>query len=269
MNEAILGSAAAAGIAAASVIGSGARVRWRRFDVRVVVDRRPRLVVAALGSCAFAVGALGLLGALAVIAVVTVGVAIAGRTRRAKLLDETRAAMVDLCRAMAAELRAGQPLAGAFTAAARGAPLSVAEALRPAVAVSRRGDAADLAEVLRAAARAPGCAGLRSIAACWQVATSSGSTLAPAIDRVGDALQDDIDLRRDVGSLLAGPRTTMRLLAVLPAVGLLLGTAIGARPLSFLVSSPAGWGCLIGALLFDAAGIGWSRRIAARAARVG
>src|SRR5450631_1890150 len=137
MNEAILGSAAAAGIAAASVIGSGARVRWRRFDVRVVVDRRPRLVVAALGSCAFAVGALGLLGALAVIAVVTVGVAIAGRTRRAKLLDETRAAMVDLCRAMAAELRAGQPLAGAFTAAARGAPLRALLAV-PGYAASRR-----------------------------------------------------------------------------------------------------------------------------------
>jgi tight adherence protein B len=200
---------------------------------------------------------------------VTVGVAIAGRTRRAKLLDETRAAMVDLCRAMAAELRAGQPLASAFTAAARGAPLSVAEALRPAVAVSRRGDAADLAEVLRAAARAPGCAGLRSIAACWQVATSSGSTLAPAIDRVGDALQDDIDLRRDVTSTLAGPRATAHLLAGLPAVGLLLGTAIGADPVGFLLGSGPGIGCLLAAVALDSAGLAWARRISRRVARFG
>jgi len=269
MNAAVLGSAAAAGIAAALATGSGARVRWCRFDAGAVVDRRRRLGVAAVSSCAFAVVTLGVFGALTVIAVVAVGVVAAARTRQAKLLDQTRVAMVDLCRATAAELRAGQPLAGALSAAARGAPFTIAEALRPAVAVSRRGDAADLAEVLRAAARAPGCDGLRSIAACWQVATSSGSTLAPAIDRVGDALQDDIDLRRDVRSLLAGPRTTMRLLAVLPAVGLLLGSAIGARPLSFLIGSPPGWGCLIGALLFDAAGIGWSRRIAAHAARLG
>jgi len=269
MNAPVLGSAAAAGIASALVIGSGARVRWRRFDQRVVVDRRRRLVLAALLSCAFAVVALGFLGALTVLAAVSIGVVVTQRARQAKLLDETRVALVDLCRAMAAELRAGQPLASALTAAARGAPVQLADALRPAVAVGRRGDAADLAEVLRAAARAPGCAGLRSIAACWQVATSSGSTLAPAIDRVGDALQDDIDLRRDVRSLLAGPRTTTRLLAVLPAVGLLLGTAIGARPLSFLLGSPAGLGCLVGALLFDAAGISWSHRIAARAARLG
>jgi len=269
MNAPVLGSAAVAGIAAALAMESSARLRWRRFDAGVVVDRRRRLAVAAVGSSAFAVVALGLFGAVIVIAVVALGVVAAARTRQAKQLDQTQAAMVDLCRAIAAELRAGQPLASALTAAARGAPLTVAAALRPAVAVSRRGDAADLADMLRAAARAPGCDGLRSVAACWQVATSSGSTLAPAIDRVGDALQDDIDLLRDVQSMLAGPRPTMRLLAALPAVGLLLGTAIGARPLSFLVGSPPGWGCLIGALLFDGAGIGWSRRIAARAARLG
>lgn len=268
MTATVLGCAVTAGIATL-LLGSGARVRWRRFHERVVDGRRRRLVLAALLSCTLAVVALGFFGAVAVTGAVAIGVLVGQRARQAKLLDETRVAVVDLCRAMAAELRAGQPLAGALTAAARGAPLPLAEALRPAVAVGRRGDAADLAEVLRAAARAPGCAGLRSIAACWQVATSSGSTLAPAIDRVGDALQDDIDVRRDVRSLLAGPRTTMRLLAVLPAVGLLLGTAIGARPLSFLLGSPAGLGCLVGALLFDAAGIGWSRRIAARAARVG
>ena len=269
MNVSAIGSAGAVGVAAVLVTGQSAAGRWRRLTVPAVADSRRRVAVAAVVTCAFAVGVLGPGGAVVLIGLVGVGVVVMQRARRVALLDETRVALVDLCRAMAAELRAGRPLADAFTAAAGDAPVQVAHALGPAVAVCRRGDAADLADVLRVAARAPGCSALRSVAACWQVATSSGSTLAPAIERVGDALQDDIDLRRDVRSLLAGPRATMRLLAVLPVVGLLLGSAIGARPLSFLLRSPPGWGCLTGALLFDAAGIAWSRRIAARANRVG
>jgi tight adherence protein B len=269
MNPAVVGSAGAAAAAAVLVAGQSAAGRWRRLAFPALRDSRRRVAIAGVVTCAFAVGVLGPSGTVVLIAVVSLGAVVMQRARRAALLDETRVALVDLCRAMAAELRAGRPLADAFTSAASDAPVQVVQALRPAVAACRRGDAADVAEVLRAAARAPGCSALRSVAACWQVATSSGSTLAPAIDRVGDALQDDIDLRRDVRSLLAGPRATMRLLAVLPVVGLLLGSAIGARPWSFLLRSPPGWGCLIGALLFDGAGIAWSRRIAARATRLG
>ncbi len=105
--------------------------------------------------------------------------------------------------------------------------------------------------------------------ACWRVAAASGAALAPAIDRVADALQDEIDLGREVTSIMAGPRATVHVLAGLPLIGLLLGTAIGARPIDFLFGSAPGVGCLFGAVVFDALGVAWARRIARRAARLG
>lgn len=189
--------------------------------------------------------------------------------RRGRELLLTRTAVVDLCRAMAAELRAGRASAEAFAAAVQAGPARLSDALRSAVAVGRRGDNADLADAVARVAAAPGCDGLRAVVACWRVAAASGAALAPAIDRVADALQDEIDLSREVASIMAGPRATLHVLAGLPVIGLLLGTAIGARPIDFLFGSTVGVGCLLGAVVLDGLGVVWSRRIARRAARLG
>ncbi|HEY3923013.1 MAG TPA: type II secretion system F family protein [Acidothermaceae bacterium] len=189
--------------------------------------------------------------------------------RRARDLLLTRTAVVDLCRAMAAELRSGRASAEAFAAAVQAGPTRLSAALQSAVAVGRRGDNGDLADAVARVAESPGCEGLRAIVACWRVAAASGAALAPAIDRVADALQDEIDLGREVSSIMAGPRATVHVLAALPVIGLLLGTAIGARPIGFLFGSVPGVGCLVGAVVLDALGIAWSRRIARRAARLG
>ena len=189
--------------------------------------------------------------------------------RRGRELLQTRTSVVDLCRATAAELRAGRASADAFAAAVQAGPTQLAALLRPAVAVGRRGDAGDLADAVARAAEGPGCDGLRAVVACWRVAAASGAALAPAIDRVADALQDEIDLGREVTSIMAGPRATVQVLAGLPLIGLLLGTAIGARPVDFLFGSAPGVGCLLGAVVFDALGVAWARRIARRAARLG
>jgi tight adherence protein B len=188
---------------------------------------------------------------------------------RSRELLLTRAAVVDLCRAMAAELRSGRASAEAFAAAVQAGPTRLSAALQSAVAVGRRGDNGDLADAVARVAETPGCDGLRAVVACWQVAAASGAALAPAIDRVADALQDEIDLGREVSSIMAGPRATVHVLAGLPVIGLLLGTAIGARPMGFLFGSAPGVGCLVGAVVLDGLGIGWSRRIARRAARLG
>jgi len=177
--------------------------------------------------------------------------------------------VVDLCRATAAELRAGRASADAFAAAVKASPAQLAVLLRPAVAVGRRGDSGDLADAVVRVAATPGCDGLRAVVACWRVAAASGAALAPAIDRVADALQDEIDLGREVTSIMAGPRATVQVLAGLPLIGLLLGTAIGARPIDFLFGSAPGGGCVVGAVLLDALGVAWARRIARRAARLG
>ncbi len=189
--------------------------------------------------------------------------------RRARELQLTRTAVVDLCRAMAAELRAGRASAEAFAAAVQAGPGRLSSALQSAVAVGRRGDNGDLADAVARVAATPGCDGLRAVVACWRVAAASGAALAPAIDRVADALQDEIDLSREVASIMAGPRATVHVLAGLPVIGLLLGTAIGARPIDFLFGSALGVGCVLGAVVLDALGIAWSRRIARRAARLG
>jgi tight adherence protein B len=188
---------------------------------------------------------------------------------RARELQQTRAAVVDLCRAMAAELRAGCATADAFAAAVLASPQGLAELLRTAVAVGRRGDIGDLADAVARVAATPGSEGLRAIVACWRVAAASGAALAPAIDRVADALQDEIDLSREVTSIMAGPRATVHVLAGLPVIGLLLGTAIGARPIDFLLGSAPGIGCVLGAVVLDTLGVAWARRIARRAARLG
>ena len=188
---------------------------------------------------------------------------------RARELQLTRTAIVDLCRAMAAELRAGRASAEAFAAAVQAAPPRLSAALQSAVAVGRRGDNGDLAYAVARVAQTPGCDGLRALVACWRVAAASGAALAPAIDRVADALQDEIDLSREVASIMAGPRATLQVLAGLPLIGLLLGSAIGARPIDFLFGSAPGVGCLLGAVVLDALGVAWARRIARRAARLG
>jgi tight adherence protein B len=47
----------------------------------------------------------------------------------------------------------------------------------------------------------------------------------------------------------------MTLLAGLPVFGVLLGQAMGARPLHLLLDKPIGWGLLSAAAVLDAAGI--------------
>jgi len=197
-------------------------------------------------------------------------VALAIRRRgRSRQVNEVQVAVVDLCRATAAELRAGHASAQAFASAVDAAPSRLAMLLRSAVVIAHRGDIGDLAGAVTAVGGQPGCGGLRRIAACWRVAAASGASLAPAIDRVADALQDEIDVGRDVTASLAGPRATVHLLAGLPVLGLILGTAIGARPIDFLLGSGPGFGCLIAAAALDACGVAWARRIASRAAQLG
>ncbi len=51
------------------------------------------------------------------------------------------------------------------------------------------------------------------------------------------------------------------MLAGLPALGLLLGTAMGADPLRVLLHTGAGLGCLVIGGLLEGAGLWWALRI--------
>jgi tight adherence protein B len=51
------------------------------------------------------------------------------------------------------------------------------------------------------------------------------------------------------------------MLAGLPVLGLLLGTALGADPLHVVLHSAAGLGCLVVGVVLEGAGLWWALRI--------
>jgi tight adherence protein B len=218
-----------------------------------------------LMSCAGIV--VGFRAVVALAVVVVAGRALSARSQHRRQVAAASVAIVDMCRAIAAELRAGHAAGTAFLAGRPALPAAAQRALGPSFDAARRGAQGELADALLGAAGRPGLAGLRRLSVCWRVAAGTGGALAPALDRVAEALQDDLDLIRDLGIALAAPRATASVLATLPVVGLLLGTVVGAHPLAFLFGSPAGVACLAMAGGFDAAGLMWGRRIAGSVAR--
>ncbi|WP_369377424.1 type II secretion system F family protein [Streptomyces sp. cg36] len=162
------------------------------------------------------------------------------------------------CGAVAGELRAGRQPGQALTLAALDTEaLGAAEA--QVLAAARFGG--DVPGALREAAREPGAEGLAGVAACWQVAVDGGAGLAAGLERLEAALRADQEQREELRAQLTGPRTTAVLLALLPVLGLLLGTAMGASPLRVLLHTPAGLGCLAVAGVLEAAGLYWTARI--------
>ncbi|MGW2951355.1 type II secretion system F family protein [Streptomyces eurythermus] len=179
--------------------------------------------------------------------------------RQARDARERRAdAVIALCGVLAGEVRAGrQPGAALLRAARDSAGLGDAQAA--VVAAARFGG--DVPGALSAAARQPGAEGLLGLAACWRVAVDQGAGLAAGLDRLDGALRAERDGRADLRAQLAGARATAVLLAVLPVLGLLLGTAMGADPLRVLLHTGAGLGCLTAGAVFEAAGMWWAARI--------
>ncbi|SEE63674.1 tight adherence protein B [Streptomyces sp. 2112.3] len=170
------------------------------------------------------------------------------------------AAVIGLCAAVAGELRAGRQPAQALLAA--GAP-GLGAAGSAVMAAARYGG--DVPRELRAAARLPGAGGLAGMAACWQVAVEGGAGLASGLERIAAGLRAQRDQRDDLRAQLAGPRATALMLALLPAGGLLMGSALGADPLRVLLHTPAGWGCLAVGGLLEWCGVAWTARIVAAA----
>jgi tight adherence protein B len=177
--------------------------------------------------------------------------------------------------ALTAGLRWGTGL-GIAAAAALATGLSVARA-----AVARRRSAATLRGQALAVRqlRAEIEAGARLVDALREVPAppvaehalrigeAAGVPPAEALAGVDRDLQARTELAHAVTGAVAGARASAALLAGLPVLGLLLGAAMGARPVAFLSGSGAGrLVCCVGVLL-DAAGVVWTQRLVARAER--
>ncbi|MET8677302.1 type II secretion system F family protein [Streptomyces sp. NPDC004647] len=178
------------------------------------------------------------------------------RRERRTTRDRTAAQVIEVCAAVAGELRAGRQPNEALQAAVAGA-LGPSEA--SVLAAARFGG--DVPGALRQAAGQPGGEGLLGMAACWQVAADGGAGLAGGLERVAAALRAEREQGEELYAQLAGTRSTAAMLALLPVFGLLMGSALGAEPLRVLLHTPPGWACLAVGGLLECAGLAWTARI--------
>ena len=164
---------------------------------------------------------------------------------------DTRA-VIDSLAAFEMELRSGQSPSSALVLASSAPPIWPA-------ALSAVGMQGDVAQALIAdAQRHPD---LGQLAACWQVASNSGSGMSAAVARMIQGLRENEELRNTLQAELAGPRATAAVLRWLPAIGLLMGIAMGAEPIEWIFGNPMGLVCLVTGATLSVLGSLWSRRM--------
>lgn len=101
----------------------------------------------------------------------------------------------------------------------------------------------------------------RAVAAAWLVATDSGAPLASSLRSFARALRGLAQSRRDVRVALAGPAATVRVVLILPVVGLVLGLALGFDTFGVLFGSVPGFACLAAATALVLLARRWNRRL--------
>jgi tight adherence protein B len=225
----------------------------------VLVDAESPAAIAGAAGVAGVLGSSGdpALGLAAGVLTATAGVVVRSRLIRRRAGRE-RAELIAAARMLVAELQVGSRPAEALRAAAELAPTHAA-ALRGAA------ERAAVGSDVSAAFGPDAGAGLVALGHAWRVAEAAGAPVAEVLARVAEDLEDGRRREQAVNAALAGSRSSALMLAVLPAVGLLLGASMGADPLGVLIGTPTGRAvCMAGALL-DAAGVLWTLRITSRA----
>lgn len=185
------------------------------------------------------------------------------RIARRRNREACAVACAELCAGIAAELRAGRPAAGALDRAVAELAEPARAVLAPLADVARVGG--DVETGLVALGERPGFAGLTGLAACWRVGAETGIGFAAVLDRLAETLRADLAHRAEVTAQLAGARSSARLLAALPLIGLALAAGLGTNPLAFLFTTPYGLACLVIGLALDALGLLWTHHLATEA----
>lgn len=208
----------------------------------------------AAGAAVLAGAALAVALSAALIAAVVVDefTAVAGRRRDAAGHRSVATAL----EVLAAELAAGSRESSALRAAAdAGGP-----------SARCLGTAARLGEI--GADPATGFEGTFSgLAGAWRMRATCGTPLAQLVASVGDDVAARTERRRALDCALAGPRASGAMLASLPVLGVVLGAAMGARPLSFLFGAGRGSTILLVGVGLEVGGWCWIKLLVARALR--
>ncbi len=108
-----------------------------------------------------------------------------------------------------------------------------------------------------------------AVVAAGRLAAELGAPLAPLLDGVAAQLSAEEESDGERRAALAGPRATARVLTALPALGVLLGSAVGADPVAVLLDGSWGSAALAGGVLLVLVGRVWTGRLARAAAAAG
>ena len=163
--------------------------------------------------------------------------------------------VVRACTMIAGQLDAGEIPAQALVTTAQDVPL-----LAPAAGAVQVGG--DVATELQRLARQPGCKGLQWVARGWRLCERTGMPLSPVMRHVADTMRQQGDVRDQRRAELATAKSTGRLLAALPAVGIAMGFFVNADPLTFLANSLPGQVCLVAAATLICVGLIWTNHLA-------
>lgn len=104
------------------------------------------------------------------------------------------------------------------------------------------------------------------LAACLEVAETSGCPLADLLTRFAAQLVAEEDAEAARQTALAGPKATVKLLSWLPVLGLVLGMALGVDPVGILLQNIVGVATFGTGIMLTVAGRVWSSRLVAAAA---
>jgi tight adherence protein B len=166
-----------------------------------------------------------------------------------------RAEVADLLGLMAAELRAGALPARVLVGLSRDF-----DVLGPAARAASSGG--DVPAALRHSAAEPGRALLGDVAGAWLVAERAGAPLAKVLDPLEQSSRADREIDREVGAGVAPARATGRVMALLPLVGLALGSGMGGDPVAVLTGTWPGVLCLAAGVGLACCGVVWVDHIA-------
>jgi tight adherence protein B len=152
-----------------------------------------------------------------------------GRRRWRRSGDDGETAALEWVLAVAGELRAGSDPVRAVRVCSARSGVAV-----PAARAASLGG--DIAGTLLAEESAL----LRAVGGVWDLARSSGAGLAEVLVQLADGRRRSIAVRRTLQVELSAPRATARMMSLLPLLGVALGAVLGADPLRWLTTTPAG-----------------------------
>ena len=106
---------------------------------------------------------------------------------------------------------------------------------------------------------------LHRLAVLWSAAGRHGIALAGLLDSLHRSIDGGLRHRSATAASLQGPQATAVILTCLPLAGIVMGMAMGAQPITFLLTTSLGGICLVAGVGLSCAGFVWSQRITYKA----